>query len=834
MSRARSILFATACLALTALVAGVSPLAQRGERTAGGAARRASLNDDWRFNEGEAEGAERPDFDDSAWRRLDLPHDWAIEGPFERKYGPERGALPFFGVGWYRHHFKVPDSSRGRYVSVEFDGAMAHAKVWLNGHELGSRPYGYASFSFDLTPHLKFDGVDNVIAVRLAPKDQSARWYPGAGIYRHVWLDTTGPVHVARWGTYVTTPSVSDDRAEVRVRTDLRNRRAAPATVTLETIVLDAHGREAGKTSEAITIPADSTKTIDAVVSVPKPQRWDVDRPYLYQAISSVREGRLEADRYVTPFGIRTISFGPAQGFVLNGRRVQIKGVCMHHDLGALGAAVNLRAIERQLEILKAMGTNAIRTSHNPPAPELLDAADRMGFVVMDEAFDEWRKPKVVNGHGSYFDEWGERDLRDMIRRDRNHPSIVLWSIGNEVLEQADPEGRTIARRLTAITKEEDPTRPVTSGFNQVDNAIKNGLVDEVDVAGFNYSALRYAELAAAHPNWTIVGAETSSCISSRGVYHLPLEKYRKHPSRQLSSYDIIAPGWGYPPDVQFEALDTTPGVAGEFVWTGFDYLGEPTPYFEWNQPKDENDWPARSSYFGIVDLAGFPKDRYFLYQSRWTTKPMVHLLPHWNWEGREGQEIPVFVYTNASEAELFLNGKSLGRKRRGAETVVLPVGPRTRKDEKFESRYRLLWNVPWAAGTLRAVALEGDRTVATKEVRTAGAPAKVALQPDRKTIDAGGRDLSFVTVRIEDREGNLCPMANNLVRFTLSGPGSIAGVDNGDSATTEPFQANQRTAFYGLALAIVRSDKAAGSVRLVASAEGLQPGETVIRTARR
>jgi beta-galactosidase len=499
-----------------------------------------------------------------------------------------------------------------------------------------------------------------------------------------------------------------------------------------------------------------------------------------------------------------------------------MQGVCLHHDLGALGTAVNRRATERQLQIMKGMGVNAIRTSHNPPSPELLEFCDKLGLVVMDEAFDMWRQAKVPNGYSKYFDEWGDRDLRDMIRRDRNHPSIVLWSIGNEILEQADPNGWQIAKHLTEICHEEDKTRPVTAALNQAQNAVKNGIAAQLDIPGFNYQAKGYDWILRDHPEWTIVGSETASTVSSRGIYHLPIEKYEKHPSLRLTGYDIIAPSWAYAPDPEFEAQEKHPGILGEFVWTGFDYIGEPTPYFDWRD-RSADDWPARSSYFGIVDLAGFPKDRYYLYKSVWTKAPMVHVLPHWNWEGREGQSIPVMVYTNASEVELFVNGKSLGRKRRFSEPVDLPVGKNISDDGHFSSKYRLLWQVPFAPGALRAVAYEGDKQVATDEVRTAGAPARITLSPDRSRIVADGSDLSFVTVRVEDKDGNLCPAAENLIQFGVKGAGRIAAVDNGDSATVEPFQADHRKAFAGLALLIVRSERGQGGpIRITATSDGL------------
>jgi beta-galactosidase len=805
----------------------------RGADWPGPRERRVSFDSAWRFSKGDVPGAEQPRFDDGGWRLLDLPHDWAIEGPFDPKISPHQGSLPFFGVAWYRKRFAVPESARGRYYTLEIDGAMANSTVFLNGQELGGRPYGYIGFALDLTPHLLFGGV-NVLAVRLAPEPESSRWYPGAGLYRHVWVDATGPVHVEHWGMYVTIPAVGVRGATVAVRTELRNREAREATVTLETAILDASGREVARSTSEPTVPAGEVAGTLARITVPAPTRWDLDRPYLYTVVGTVKRGDAVLDRYTTPFGIRTIEWGPGRGFVLNGHRVPIRGVCDHHDLGALGTAVNRRAIERQLEILRRMGANAIRTSHNPPAPELLEAADRMGFLVMDEAFDMWGMVKVKNGHGKYFAEWGERDLRDMIRRDRNHPSVVMWSIGNEVLEQAEEDGWKEARRLTGICHEEDPTRPVTAGFNQVENAIKNRLADEVDIPGFNYGVRQYAKILADHPSWTIVGAETASCVSSRGVYHLPIEKYEKHPSRQITSYDVISPPWAYCPDVEFAGLEQSPDVLGEFVWTGFDYLGEPTPYFAWDQPRDENDWPARSSYFGIVDLAGFPKDRFYLYQSQWTDgakSPMVHLLPHWNWAGREGQPIPVMAYTNAEEVGLFLNGQSLGRKRKGAELFEMPVGPKISEDRRFLTKYRLVWQVPYAPGTLKAVAYNGGKPVATAEVKTAGAPERLVLEPDRSRIRADGEDLSFVTVRVEDAEGNLVPGADNLVRFAVGGAGRIAAVDNGNAATVEPFQADHRQAFDGLALLVVRSVRGKpGAIRVTATSEGLAQAGAVLR----
>ncbi len=794
-------------------------------------ARRLSFNDGWRFYKGEAPGAEKPEFDDSSWRSVRPPHDWAIEGPFDPKLNPQTGALPVFGTGWYRKSFALPANAKQKYFAIEFDGAMSNSKVWLNGHELGGRPYGYIGFSLDLTPYLKFGGEANVIAVRLKPEAHSSRWYPGAGIYRNVWLDVTGPVYVAHWGTYVTTPKVSEDQASVAVRTTLRNRSGKEVKAVVQNSVLGPDGIMVSRNLVNATIPAEGARTTPLVVpsllTVNRPMRWDIDHPNLYTLVTEVMENNQSVDRYTTPFGIRTIGFDKEKGFSLNGRHLKLHGVCDHHDLGALGAAVNRRAVERQLQILKAAGVNALRTSHNPPAPEVLEYCDRLGLLVMDEAFDMWRIPKVPNGYSKYFADWSEDDVRDMARRDRNHPSIILWSIGNEIPEQDHPEaqGWKEARRLTGFFHAEDPTRPTTSAFNSWENAIKNKMADEVDIPGFNYSPMYYGQILKEQPTWTIVATETDSCVSSRGVYHLPIVAYEKPRSLQISSYGTVAPEWAYCPDVEFTYQDKFPQVLGEFVWTGFDYLGEPTPFWSW---KGANDWPARSSYFGMIDLAGFPKDRYYLFQSQWSTKPMVHLLPHWNWEGKEGQAIPVMAYSNADEVELFLNGKSLGKKARYSDLWEMPVNPKVSETGKFTTKYRRVWQVPYEPGTLRAVAYQDGKKVAVDEVRTAAAPAKVKLMADRAVIQADGDDLSFITVRIEDHSGNLCPMADNLVHFDVTGAGTIAGVDNGNAATTESFQADHRKAFSGMALLIVRSKEGEpGRIKIVATADGLSKDTT-------
>lgn len=794
--------------------------------------RRINFDGSWRFLKGDAEGAQQPGFDDSGWRVVQLPHDWAIEGPFEEKNGSSTGGLPVAGTGWYRKTFTLPETARGREITILFDGAMSNARVWLNGQELGSRPYGYSSFYFDLTGKLRFGAEANALAVKLAPEERASRFYPGAGIYRNVWLDVTDPVHVSEWGTYVTAPIASDKLSAINVTTEISNNTAQDARVTLRTSVLDAAGKQVIQRSDNATVPAGKPLSAAVELTLQNPQLWKLDRPYLYNIVSEVLEGARVVDRYVTPFGIRAIAFNKERGFQLNGRQVKLQGVCLHSDLGPLGMAVNRRAIEREFEILKAAGVNAIRTSHNPPSPEFLDAADQLGLLVIDETFDMWRIPKVPNGYSKYFDEWSERDARDMARRDRNHPSIVLWSVGNEVGEQGRPDGWQVAKRLVDFFHSEDPTRPTTAAFDNWQNAIKNKLAETVDIPGFNYKPEHYAEILKDHPDWLIYGSETASTVSSRGVYHLPLQNYGKHPSKQVTSYDVVAPFWANPPDVDFAYEDQLPNqVLGEFVWTGFDYLGEPTPYNGGGRA-GPSDWPARSSYFGMVDLDGFPKDRYYLYQSRWTTKPMVHLLPHWNWSA--GMTIPVMAYSNADEVELFLNGKSLGRKKKFAETFEIPVGINVAPSLKFATKYRFVWQVDYQPGTLRAVAYKDGKQAAADEVRTAGPAARIKLTPDRATIQADGEDLSYVTVRIEDKDGNLAPSANNMLRFALTGPAEIAAVDNGNAASDEPFQADHHSAFNGMALVIVRSKAGeAGRAHVTASAEGLTQGSADVTTRR-
>jgi beta-galactosidase len=783
----------------------------------------------WRFIREDMPQAAAPDHDDAAWEEVEVPHDWAIAGPFAREHdlqynrvvvGGERqmvensgstGALPHVGVGWYRRRFMAPAGWEQRRVFVEFDGVMSHARVFLDGTEIGYWPYGYSSFSFELTPYIR-PGREHVLAVRVDNPPEASRWYPGAGLYRFVRLVVTHPIHVAHWGTYITTPQVTAESAFVHVRTEVRNSTSAEQAITLRTLIIGPDGREAGQ--DSVSQRGGETLVFNQQIAVPSPACWDPDNPQLYKAISIVIQDGAETDRYETVFGIRTVRFDAETGFYINGRHLKLNGVCMHHDLGALGTAINRSALRRQLTILKDMGCNAIRTSHNSPAPELLQLCDEMGFLVIDEAFDEWEIAKVPNGYHTLFKEWAEKDLRAMLRRDRNHPCIIMWSIGNEIPEQNSAGGADVARFLTAICHEEDPTRPVTAGFNISDEAIANGLAAAVDVPGWNYRPRDYKRYRAEHPEWVMYGSETASCVSSRGEYFFPVRDARnvKHPNLHCSSYDVEAPSWAYPPEYEFQAQDENPGILGEFVWTGFDYLGEPTPYI--------SEWPSRSSYFGIVDLCGFPKDRYYLYRSRWSTAPTLHLLPHWTWPGREGEVTPVHCYTSYPAAELFLNGKSLGVKRKDATQLF--------------GRYRLIWeDVVYEPGELWVVAYdESGAAVAEQKVVTAGPPAAIELSVDRASIAADGEDLAFVTVRIVDAAGNLCPWADDLVSFILTGPGAVVAVDNGDQTSLAPFRARQCRAFHGLCLAIVRGNRGeAGKLQLTATACGLRSGSIVVET---
>jgi len=754
------------------------------------------------------------DFDDSGWRLVNLPHDFGIEGPFDQALPGSTGKLSWFGVAWYRKALDIPESDKGKKIYLDVDGAMSYATVWLNGKFVGGWPYGYASWRVDLTPYLDFGG-DNIVSIRLDNPPDSSRWYPGGGIYRNVWLVKTAPVHVAHWGTYVTTPEVSAKAATVKIQVNVDNDSDADANVMVNNEIYElgpdgACGKEVGMvlvSANDSNVAAHKTGLAQGEISVKNPKLWSVEQPQRYVVVTSILQDGKLVDRCEMPFGIRTIEFTVTNGFLLNGKRVPLNGVCDHSDLGALGSAINTRGLERQVEILKGMGCNAIRTSHNPPSPELLDICDRLGMLVMDESFDCWESRKTRNDYHLIFDAWHERDWRAELRRDRNHPSIILWSIGNEVGEQSKTNGFWIGAELTAIAHQEDPTRPTTSANSDVKSGY-NGFAAVEDVFGYNYKPWEYGKFRDANPDQPLFGSETASCISSRGEYFFPVStnKVGGQADHQMSSYDLYAPRWATPPETEFTGQDKYPFVAGEFVWTGFDYLGEPTPY----------DRTSRSSYFGIIDLAGFPKDRYYLYQARWRPDlPMAHILPHWNWPDRTNQVTPVHVYTSGDSAELFLNGKSLGRKTKG------PL------------EYRLHWDdVVYQPGTLKVVAYKNGKKWATDVMKTAGPATKLTLQADRAKIAADGQDLSYITVTVADKKGLLVPRSKNHIKFEIKGPGEIVATDNGDATSFESFQAPEHNAYNGLALVIVRAKAGQpGTIKLKAEADGLEAASIRIKS---
>ncbi|HOO66773.1 MAG TPA: beta-galactosidase GalB [Bacteroidales bacterium] len=775
-----------------------------------------SFNEGWKFALAADDDAWQPSFDDSGWRVMNLPHDWSIEGEFSESHpaSPGGGALPG-GIGWYRKTFRVSKADKEKMTYISFDGVYRNSEVWINGNHLGKRPYGYSSFRYDLTPFLKYGEEDNVIAVKVDNSAQpNSRWYTGSGIYRNVWLTTTGKIAVDHWGTYVTTPVVNTEEALLMVTTQIRNSSGSRADVRLETVVYDADNRKVARAETGQVEIIIEGATVTQELTVDNPSLWSLENPSLYRVVTTIRSGQLVADRYETVTGIRSFEFDADKGFVLNGEPVIIKGVCNHHDLGCLGAAVNTRAIERQLEILREMGCNGIRTSHNPPAPELLDLCDRMGFIVMDEAFDIWKVKKTDYDYSLDFDEWHLKDLEAMVLRDRNHPSVFIWSIGNEVMEQweRDGSGEAIATELADFVRSMDDTRPVTAACN--DPAPHNPVIASgaLDLIGFNYRDTLWTRFPQTFPEGKFIGTETTSALATRGSYDMPSDIVRRWPARwdqpfrdgnadlTCSAYDNCSAPWGTTHRDSWRLIKNNAYLTGMYIWTGFDYLGEPTPYW----------WPARSSYFGIIDLAGFPKDVYYFYQSEWTDKDVLHLFPHWNWN--PGQTVDLWAFTNCDEVELFLNGNTMGRQSRG------------------ENDFNLVWRVPFEEGALLAVGYRNGTEIMRREIHTAGEPAALMLAPDRSDIRADGTDLSFITVTVVDENNNPVPHADNMVNFSVEGPGIIAGVDNGSQTSMEPFKADYRKAYNSKCLVVVKAGKEKGEIKLTASADGMQDATCVIR----
>lgn len=806
------------------------------------------LEKGWKFTREDAKEFSNPDFNDTDWQSVRVPHDWAIYGPFSvendkqnvaitqdgqtaaMEHAGRTGGLPFVGTGWYRLEFDVPEYSDGKSCRLVFDGAMSNADVYINGHHAAFWPYGYNSFVVDATPYI-IKGQRNHLAVRLENYNESSRWYPGAGIYRNVHLVVTEDAHIPDWGTYIVTTDLANAYAKVQQKTEFSVPQGKSfSDYRIETTLIDTNGQTVAMDSRQGTKYDEGIFTQDFIID--NPATWTPDQPNLYTSLTRIYEGDILKDEVSNTFGIRTIEIRPDEGFFLNGKKTVFKGVCNHHDLGPLGAIANEAGIRRQVRMLKDMGCNAIRTSHNMPAPELVKACDEMGMMLMAETFDCWVTPKVQNGYNLYFEEWAEKDLVNLIRHYRNSPAVVMWCVGNEVPDQwPGDKGAKIALWLQQICHREDPTRPVTMGMDQPGTVINNNVAAVFDVPGFNYRPHWYQENYRKLPQRLILGSETASTVSSRGVYKFPVERrsMAKYPDHQSSSYDLEHCDWSNLPEDDFVQHEDLPYCMGEFVWTGFDYLGEPTPYY--------TDWPSHSSLFGIIDLAGLPKDRYYLYRSHWNKdEETLHILPHWNWEGRQGEVTPVFVYTNYPSAELFINGKSQGKRTKDLSvTVHNSADSLSVVTFKRQQRYRLMWmDTVYEPGTVKVVAYDADGNVAAqKEMHTAGKPYRIELEADRAAIKADGKDLSFITVKVVDKNGNLCPNAANEIVFKVKGAGSYCAGANGDPVSLESFQEPHMKVFSGMMTAIVSSSEEPGEIILEASSKGLRKATIVIKTQR-
>lgn len=771
--------------------------------------REVSFNDNWNFHLVDTLAKDSTQYES---RNLNLPHDWSIEGKFDENHPAtyNGGALPG-GIGIYTKTFVLDDKDRDKNFYIHFDGVYMDSEVWINDHYLGNRPNGYIGFRYNLTPHLLFNSKENVIKVKVDnSKQPNSRWYSGSGIYRNVWLIKTDKLRVDKWGTFVTTPVVSNDSATVQIETSLVNDYKIPQPATLKTIVT-FNNENVTENVNHITIEPNENFAFSEFIKIEKPQLWSINTPQLYTLLSKVYINDQLVDVYKTEFGIRTFTFDTEKGFSLNGEQVKIKGVCNHHDLGALGSAVNKRAIERQLEILKGMGVNGIRTAHNPPAPELLELCDKMGFVVMDEAFDMWKKGKTKYDYSLHWDEWHEKDLTDFIKRDRNHPSVIIWSVGNEILEQWDSTGIEMVKDLVNKVKLLDTTRPITTGNNPPSPTNNLNIPNVLDLVGYNYAHHTYEKHQETFPDKPFIATETSSSLATRGYYDQKSDSIKRWPVRwdllftdgnpgnTVSAYDQVSAPWGSTHEETWKIIKKHDYLSGMFIWTGFDYIGEPTPYV----------WPSRSSYFGVIDLAGFPKDTYYMYQSEWTDKPVLHVFPHWNWE--EGREVDIWAYySQADEVELFLNGESLGSK------------------SKNDDELHVMWRIPFKPGILRAVSRKDGKEVLVKEIKTADKASSIKLEADKQTIQSDN-DLSFVTVTVHDEHGTLVPNASNNIKFTLEGPGEIAGVDNGDPTSHESFKAHERKAFNGKCLVIIKTKGEPGTITLKASSDNLKESTITI-----
>ena len=786
--------------------------------------RKINFNEGWSFHLNDILQDNDTISNITKWQDVKVPHDWSIGMEFDEKsHTGHGGAYLVGGLGWYKKSFKVAEEKKDKRIAIVFDGVYCNSEVWVNNHYLGKRPNGYIGFEYNITPYLNYGDVRNEILVKVNNKNQpNSRWYSGSGIYRNVWLKTTHKLHVGQWGTYITTPKVSKETAEVRIETTINNETLQQQSATLVNTIY--YKGETITTSEnEINVEKGSLKNVVQNLKITNPKLWSDVNPALYKAVTEIKVEGETIDTYKTTFGVRAFEFDLNKGFILNGKPVKIKGVCLHHDLGPLGAAVNTRAIERQLEIMKEMGVNGIRTAHNPPAPELLALCDEMGFIVMDEAFDIWEKSKTKFDYGNDWELWHKKDLEDQILRDRNHASIFMWSIGNEIPEQWSERGAEIGRELSKIVKDLDTTRLVTAAMNppiHIQNkevtlqfedvaAQPNALAGSgaLDIIGYNYAHQTYEDHQKNFPKTPFIATETTSGLQTRGYYDFPSDTTKIWPVRwdkvftegnadnTVSAFDQVRTPWGSLHETTWKIIKKNDYLSGFYIWTGFDYLGEPTPYV----------WPSRSSYFGIVDLAGFPKDVYYMYKSEWTEEPVLHLLPHWNW--KKGQLVDVWAYyNNANEVELFLNDKSLGVKQKEGEDL------------------HVMWRLPFEAGTLKAVSRKDGNVVLEREIKTAGAAAQLQLTADRTTINADGNDLSFITVDILDKNGNFVPTANNLVKFSLDGGnGEIVAVANGDPTNHESFKGKQHKALNGKCLVVVQAGKTKGSIKLSAASEGME-----------
>ncbi len=783
------------------------------------------LDKGWRFHLGDVENGQDVNLDDSKWDETTIPHDWAIAGPFDRKWDLQNvavkqngenvatwktgrtGGLPHIGAGWYRTKFNAPS---GKHIELLFDGAMSQSQVYVNGEKVMFWPYGYNSFTVDITNAITTDGSPNTLAVRLENMEQSSRWYPGAGLYRNVHIIYTDTIYVPTWGTQLTTPHVEESYASICLKTTVEG--CADHPIRILTNIIDQAGNVVATKDNTAKLLHGEPLVQNFIID--NPSLWSPDHPALYEARSEIYADTNKMDQYTTRFGIRSIEMVADKGFFLNGQPIKFQGVCLHHDLGPLGSAVNKSAIRHQLTLLKDIGCNAIRTSHNMPTPELVELCDEMGLMMMVEPFDEWDIAKCQNGYHLFFPEWAERDMINMLRHYRNNPSVVMWSIGNEVPSQWRADGYKTAQFLQDICHREDPTRPVTCGMDQVSAVLHNGFAATLDIPGLNYHTDRYQEAYHILPQCLILGSETSSTVSSRGTYMFPAEirKDAMYDNHQSSGYDLEACSWSNLPDEDFALAEDYEWTLGQFVWTGFDYLGEPSPY-------DTDAWPSHSSLFGIIDLASLPKDRYYLYRSHWANdKPTLHILPHWTWPGREGEITPVFVYTNSPSAELFINGKS-----QGIQHKLSVEESNARKEENdpyyLQRRYRLIWeNTVYEPGELKVVTYDDDgNKVAQKTLKTAGAPHHLEMTTDRTHLVADGKDLCYITVNVVDKDGNLCPNANNLIQFSVTGAGTFLAAANGDPTNLEPFHLPQHTAFAGQLTAIVQTTCKPGNIIITA-----------------